>query len=362
MCPYRTPEERETDYAHRQARATFLINQQAEVAKWRAESKIFESEILQSINIQSHASSAALKQIALERLTKRLKSTEQANLYFNTMSDILKYHSRITINFDFKIFVAHYNPETQRLKNAFDFITNPQHKSFDGYYAVDPQKRPFGYLQWRDKAETALFRLPIHQKTYLRTHHPDHICLSSILTQRNFFASTRPIYGALDFIKSSNGGASTYGRSFIVLRPNYKKLSTYTPSDSIYLAATPQSIASFDCLENIIGLLEPDHFFTKGNLFSILFEMARDRIVGGDLPHTASQKTDYIEAQIHAKDLDYSECIAEIYIDKEMYERIVQEPNLFTDDCEKRLIVKTHQVINDIRDFCRANSIGFYFV
>lgn len=362
MCPYQTPEAREADYAQRRERAALLTSEQAKIAQWRAEAKFFESHILQSIDLHSQAASASLKHIALERLAKRLSSPEQADLYFETMSDILKYHSRITINFDFKKFVQVYRPGVQRLRNAFDFVVTAKHKSFEGFYDVDPQKRPFGYLQWRDEAETALFKLRDRERTYLETHVPDHVCLSSLLARPNFFASTRPIYGSLDFTKSLDGGAPTYGKSFIVLRPNYKSLSTYTPSDSIYLAQTPQSIASFDCIENIIGLLAPDHFFAKGKLFSTLFEMARYRISGGNVPRSTYETKEYIEAQIHAKDLDYSECIAEIYIDKKIYDTMVKKPNLFTHEYERQLIVKTHQVINDMRDFCRHHGIHFDFV
>lgn len=362
MCPYQTREERESDYARRRVQAEETARHHTIVSQWRDEAKFFESSILHFVNENSKNKIYELRAVADKRLTKLVADKQLVEIYFQTMSDILKYHSRLTINFDFRVFVANYSERSCYLKNAFNFIIRPQDKTFDGYHTVDPQKRPFGYLQWRDTAERSLFQLVKQERAYLDTHEYQPVFPSAILENPNFYPATRPIYGSLDFTKALHGGAPIYGKSFIVLRPMYKKLSTFTPSDSIYLAQQPQSITSFEYLENLIGLLEPDHFLLKGKLFSTLFEMARYRILGGMIPQSVCGSYDYIEAQIHAKDLEYSQCIAEIHIDKKLFEDMTKKPNFFTTESNQQMLVKTHKVINDMQDFCRCNGIEFYFV
>ncbi|SUA89305.1 Protein of uncharacterised function (DUF3626) [Pandoraea pulmonicola] len=80
---------------------------------------------------------------------------------------------------------------------------------------------------------------------------------------RDFQWTSRPCYAALDFLHGPNGGAPTYGHSFLVLHDHFKHVCSYCPVDTFALRLRhanvhPHELSTFFHLETLIAHCQDD--------------------------------------------------------------------------------------------------------
>ena len=158
---------------------------------------------------------------------------------------------------------------------------------------------PSGYLQTRDRVEEKLFD---YSGTSGRTGPLSVLARIKVFGSRTnssntdnvFFKSAmRPKYGALNYTGNTNGAASFYGRSYMLLKEYVKHNSTFTAKDSFGYGSDPDAgnrTANYHNLGRLIVNMNND-------MLARLYNAA----TGANLPVTAnSGALNYLEAQIHA--------------------------------------------------------------
>jgi hypothetical protein len=121
---------------------------------------------------------------------------------------------------------------------------------------------------------------------------------------RDFQWTSRPCYAALDFLHGPNGGAPTYGHSFLVLHDHFKHVCSYCPVDTFALRlghanVRPNELSTFFHLETLIARCQDDPLG-----YSCLKSL-KAKACGKDMPvhrnYGYGGRNNYIDAQVYAR-------------------------------------------------------------
>jgi hypothetical protein len=156
-----------------------------------------------------------------------------------------------------------------------------------------------GYMTVRDTAEEKLFNYSnINGKTNLKANVQGAVNRVKQLgsysggSNLTFEPGVRPKYAALNFAGLTNGPASMYGSSYMVLKEHLKHNCTFSDRDSF----------SYRNNANAAGLVA-----NYLHLHRLILNMADNKLkalynaaTGGTIPGARLGASDYIEAQVHA--------------------------------------------------------------
>jgi Protein of unknown function (DUF3626) len=212
--------------------------------------------------------------------------------------------ARLTVNFDLQQVENSSSPRLgDEVLNCFAFREKPG--------------APAGSNAGRAHMEEQVLGL----SDLLRPEHPyaefgRYDSCSGIGPARDFQWTSRPCYAALDFLHGANGGAPTYGRSFLVLQDHFKHVCSYSPVDTFALrwgrSVRPDELSTFFHPETLIANCQDDllgYSCLKG-----LKARARGdaRSIHPNYGHGG--RNNYIDAQVHARILLHRD-VKEIHID-----------------------------------------------
>ncbi|MFM7342665.1 MAG: DUF3626 domain-containing protein [Betaproteobacteria bacterium] len=257
-----------------------------------------------------------------ERALKRAGTGPMLTGMLNTLRE-----GRLTINFDLSKVEDNYSKKFEdEIVNSFGFSEKP------------------GELQGTNSGRASMEKTVMGMRDVLQGPYgqygefgPDKRPLPS------FQRTSRPIYGALDFMHADQGGAPTYGLSYIVLKDYMKHVSSYTPTDSYALSAwggalSPDKVACFTHFERLIAHCQDDLLG-----YSCLKALKDKTSNPNAKPHKNygyGGRNNYIEAQIHSRIFVFRDA-KEIHLDAGDWKNLAQSKRqdweLFGEQMRKRL-------------------------
>lgn len=118
--------------------------------------------------------------------------------------------------------------------------------------------------------------------------------------------TSRPLYAALDFLKGPHGGASHYGKSFLVLAKHMRNVSTFSPVDTfattrlVTNAVTPDKVCTWHHFPRLVAHAQKDTFGYNclRNLYLAANGQPKSPLPSG---YGKGGQNNHIEAQVHGR-------------------------------------------------------------
>lgn len=227
-------------------------------------------------------------------------SPEEASFAFKLLEN-----ARLTINFNATSFFKHYSELAkksdalidQQLEEEFTYQNKYEASNVEHSRRLNNEKRFLAFESHLDeikKKSGSTDLVDSSGKAFL-----------SDASHKEFDPSMRPKYGALDFLGEEyapNGPATSYGRSYFVMKDYVKDKSTFTAGDSGQLRPSPDAVSTRHDFTNVLRYASPE-------LLELLLQPTFFQERGYN-----NAPLNYVEAQIHMK-LHLLRDVKSIYLD-----------------------------------------------
>lgn len=243
---------------------------------------------------------------ALRRLRRHAGGAAQSEALLERVVSVLE-GARITINFKAQTLIGRSDQWFRRGEYLNCFALG------------DSADRPPGYSVGRAQIEDSTLGLRgLIQGSPLGRYGRFESDTDATRRQRWFQPSSRPVYGALDFLNAPRGAASHYGQSYLVLADHMKRSSTFTPVDTfatrfLRTSVTPDQVCTADHFSRLVAHAQDDLLG-----YSCLKHLCRAaKGVSGPVPAGYGQggANNYIEAQIFGP-VRFDRDVKEIHISR----------------------------------------------
>ena len=129
---------------------------------------------------------------------------------------------------------------------------------------------------------------------------------NATIRQPLFQWTSRPLYAALDFLEGPHGGASHYGKSFLVLAKHMRNVSTFSPVDTfattrlVTNAVTPDKVCTWHHFPRLVAHAQKDTFGYNclRNLYLAANGQPKSPLPSG---YGKGGQNNHIEAQVHGR-------------------------------------------------------------
>lgn len=227
------------------------------------------------------------------KLLRNTFSGEPAEALLDRMVALLQ-GSRLTINF--------------KLHEVRELPALYKEREYKNCFAVgEARGQPPGYSVGRAQLEESTLGIRrLLQTSAFRDFGRYESERNATIRQPLFQWTSRPLYAALDFLKGPHGGASHYGKSFLVLAKHMRNVSTFSPVDTfattrlVANAVTPDKVCTWHHFPRLVAHAQRDKFGYNclRNLYLAATGQPKSPPPSG---YGKGGQNNHIEAQVHGR-------------------------------------------------------------